>query len=89
MTSEVLKASYPLPYKTGRGLSLMPPSTLMYVRIPGISFTVPTRYTVIADDAAMARPGSTETSAVTPSAAQASSNTEPHIVIDGASSPSV
>ena len=40
--------SYPDPYSTGRGLSLIPPSTATYVRTPGICLIVPTVYTVIA-----------------------------------------
>src|SRR3954468_14644006 len=39
-------------------LSLIPPSTLTYVRMPSTSLTVPTSYRVNTDGPTIARPGS-------------------------------
>src|SRR5690606_24928442 len=52
-------AVYSAPYRAVRRLSLMPPSTDTYVRMPSTSLTVPTSYRVMPPGPTIARPGST------------------------------
>jgi hypothetical protein len=66
----------------------MPPSTATYVRMPGMSLIVPTVYTVMAAEATMARPGSTDQARLDPAASTALRSTLAHSVMVGADSPS-
>ncbi len=67
----------------------MPPSTETYVRCPGTSFTVPTRYRVMPAAATMERPGSavTRTLSGIPAFRQACRTDAAHWAMGGASSP--
>src|ERR1700760_553426 len=51
-------ALYDASYSAVRMLSLIPPSTLTYVRMPSTSLTVPTSYSVNTAGPTIARPGS-------------------------------